>query len=68
MPFKPLTPVIEQIDDTSLYLSIKEGKFHQVKRMIKYIDNEVIYLKRVSIGDIVLDENLQEGQYKEIEY
>ncbi|PAT01408.1 hypothetical protein CI105_06745 [Candidatus Izimaplasma bacterium ZiA1] len=68
MPFKPLTPIVEQIDDTSLYLSIKEGKFHQVKRMIKYIDNEVIYLKRVSIGDIILDENLEEGQYKEIEY
>lgn len=65
-PYIPLTPIVEEINDKEFYLSIKEGKFHQVKRMVKHFKNEVVYLKRVSIGDIVLDENLALGEYKEI--
>ncbi|MFK5883293.1 MAG: pseudouridine synthase [Candidatus Izemoplasma sp.] len=65
--YTPMTPIVEQISDNELYISIKEGKFHQIKRMVKYIKNEVIYLKRVSIGNIVLDESLALGEYKEIE-
>lgn len=63
----PKTPKVEQLTDTEFYLYIKEGKFHQVKRMCKYFDREVMYLKRVAIGDIELDETLQLGEYKEIE-
>lgn len=63
----PKTPKVEQLSDTEFYLYIKEGKFHQVKRMCKYFDREVMYLKRVAVGDIELDENLQLGEYKEIE-
>lgn len=48
----------------SCYLTITEGKFHQVKKMFQAVDLVVTYLKRVKFGDIVLDENLQEGQYR----
>ena len=64
--FTPLLPKVEQISDDEFFLSIKEGKFHQVKRMIEHFNNKVIYLKRVSIGNIELDESLQKGRYKEI--
>jgi 16S rRNA pseudouridine516 synthase len=47
-------------------LTITEGKFHQVKRMFKALNMEVIYLKRLSIGDLILDENLEAGEYREL--
>lgn len=65
-PYTPLTPKVEQITDKTFYLSIKEGKFHQVKRMVSHFNNEVTYLKRVAIGEIELDEGLALGEYKEI--
>lgn len=43
---------------------IREGKFHQVKRMFEALDNKVIELKRLSVGGLRLDENLEEGQYR----
>ncbi|MDY5818712.1 MAG: rRNA pseudouridine synthase, partial [Treponema sp.] len=45
-------------------LTITEGKFHQVKRMFRSVNNEVIYLKRLSIGSLHLDENLKPGDYR----
>lgn len=45
-------------------LTITEGKFHQVKRMFLAVNNEVIYLKRLSIGSLKLDENLKPGEYR----
>lgn len=47
-------------------LTITEGKKHQVRRMLKAVGCCIIYLKRISIADIVLDENLQPGEWKEI--
>lgn len=46
------------------YLTISEGRKHQVKRMLKAVGCYVIYLKRVSIGDLMLDESLKKGQYR----
>lgn len=43
---------------------ITEGKFHQVKRMMKSIGATVTYLKRLSIGSLILDENLILGEYR----
>ena len=43
---------------------ITEGKFHQVKRMMKSIGATVTYLKRLSIGSLKLDENLKLGEYR----
>lgn len=58
--------VVEIIDDGHILLTIHEGKFHQVKRMLKAIGNEVVTLKRMKFGPILLDENLQPGEYREL--
>lgn len=65
-PYKPFIPIVEEIDDTSFYLSIKEGKFHQVKRMVEHCGDTVTYLKRVSIGNLELGD-LEKGRYKEVQ-
>lgn len=43
---------------------IKEGKFHQVKRMMEAIGCEVVYLQRIKFGPISLDNSLSEGEYR----
>jgi 16S rRNA pseudouridine516 synthase len=43
---------------------IREGKFHQIKRMFHAVENEVVFLKRLSMGSLVLDENLLPGEYR----
>ena len=48
------------------YITISEGKFHQVKRMFKAVNNEVLYLKRMKMGNLLLDENLKLGEYREL--
>ena len=53
----------ERIDDYHAYLTISEGKFHQVKRMFSKIGSEVIYLKRISFKNLELGE-LQIGEYR----
>lgn len=55
----------EKIENSVLSLTIREGKFHQVKKMVEAIDNKVIYLKRISFGKLVLD-NMELGEVKEI--
>ena len=57
---------VELISDKSLYLSIAEGKYHQVKRMMNYANNEVTYLKRIKIGNLDLDESLDLGEYRDL--
>lgn len=57
---------VESVSDTEIYLTITEGMYHQVKRMIASLSNKVIYLKRVSIGDLKLDETLKEGEYRRL--
>lgn len=47
-------------------IAIYEGKFHQVKRMMEARDTEVTYLKRLSIGPLVLDKNLLPGMWREL--
>ncbi|MGO4541223.1 pseudouridine synthase [Paenibacillus sp. 2TAB19] len=47
-------------------LTIKEGKFHQVKRMFESVGKQVIFLKRVSMGPLQLDNHLPEGEYREL--
>ena len=51
-------------EKSSAYISITEGKFHQVKRMMKVLGTTVTYLKRLSIGTLILDENLKLGEYR----
>lgn len=47
-------------------LRIQEGKYHQVKRMFEALGMKVLYLKRISMGPLVLDEDLDFGQYREL--
>lgn len=54
----------ERIEDKKIELTITEGKFHQVKRMLKAVNNEVIYLKRLSMGSLKLDDTLALGEYR----
>lgn len=57
---------LEWNNDTECVLTINEGKFHQVKRMFSVEGNEVVYLKRISIGSLKLDETLDVGEYREL--
>lgn len=54
------------LDKTILLLTLHEGKFHQVKRMLQAVGNEVLALKRVCFGGLSLDESLEPGQYREL--
>ena len=47
-------------------IKICEGKYHQVKRMFAALGNKVVFLKRVKMGELSLDENLEEGQCREL--
>ena len=47
-------------------VTIHEGKFHQVKRMFQKVGCEVVELKRISMGSLTLDENLELGEYREL--
>lgn len=47
-------------------VTIMEGKFHQVKRMFEAVATEVIYLKRIQMGGLVLPENLALSQWREL--
>lgn len=53
--------IIQSEEISEIELSISEGKFHQVKRMFEAVDMKVIYLKRVSMGELLLDETLKLG-------
>ena len=64
----PAELVILKSDEISeIELTIHEGKFHQVKRMFESVDKKVIYLKRLSMGKLKLDENLALGEYRELQ-
>ena len=51
---------------SEIYLTICEGKFHQVKRMFEARGKKVVYLKRVKMAGIALDETLAPGQWREL--
>ena len=54
----------ELLSEKELLLTIHEGKFHQVKRMLQAVNNEVLYLKRMSFGSLILDEKLAPGEFR----
>ena len=49
-----------------VYITLREGKYHQIKRMAEAVGNKIVYLRRVSYGKLVLDESLKEGECREI--
>lgn len=64
---KPALPAeVEVLSENTIYLTIREGKFHQVKRMLQAVDNQVTALKRIRFGGLALDESLAPGAYREL--
>lgn len=59
-----LPAIVEILDNTHIHLTIQEGRFHQVKRMLAAVDSEVLYLKRISFGPLHLPADLEKGQYR----
>lgn len=55
---------IEILEEMAVHITITEGKFHQVKRMFEAVNNQVVYLKRISMGSLRLDETLKLGEYR----
>ena len=65
--FVTMPAQIDHTDDNKkVYITIMEGKFHQVKRMFKAVGCNVLYLKRVSMGKLKLDEKLKQGEYRRL--
>lgn len=64
---RPTLPAqIERIDERELRLAIREGKYHQVKRMFAAVGNHVVALHREAVGGIVLDPDLGPGEWREL--
>lgn len=51
---------------SKILVTIYEGKFHQVKRMFEAVDKRVLYLKRLSMGSLRLDDSLAPGEFREL--
>lgn len=66
---EPLQPAVLEIadDPRKVVLTIREGKYHQIKRMFVLRDNAVRYLKRLSMGPLILPGDLPVGEYRYLE-
>ena len=51
---------------SEIEITIHEGRFHQIKRMFEAVGCKVTYLKRLSMGSLVLDETLPLGEYRSL--
>ncbi|SJL83221.1 16S rRNA pseudouridine(516) synthase RsuA [Vibrio palustris] len=61
---KTLPAKLEVVDETQVLLTIHEGKYHQVKRMFAALGNKVVGLHRERVGAIILDDDLEPGDYR----
>ena len=59
-----LQTITELVSEAEVTLT--EGRFHQIKRMFSERGHEVVYLKRLSMGSLTLDETLKEGEYRKL--
>ena len=53
-------------EGSEVRVTIQEGKCHQVKRMFEALGKKVVYLQRIEFGGLVLDDDLEEGEYREL--
>ncbi len=60
--------IVEIVECHKILLTITEGKFHQVKEMLKAVDNQVLELKRVAMGNLKLPSDLLLGDYVSLSY
>lgn len=63
---KCLPAELNRLNSRECEVTLREGKYHQIKRMFSALGNEVIYLKRMEIAGIALDPALAEGQAREL--
>ena len=63
---RSLPAKIETLTELQIRMTITEGKYHQVKRMMAAVENHVVKLHREQIGNIKLDESLKEGEWREL--
>ena len=54
----------EIISDNELFITVVEGMYHQIKRMLEALNNKVIYLERIEFANIPLDKNLARGEWR----
>ncbi|AOR22545.1 pseudouridine synthase [Clostridium taeniosporum] len=58
--------ISSSLEGSEVRVTIQEGKYHQVKRMFEACGKKVIYLKREEFGGLILDDELEEGEYREL--
>lgn len=58
--------ILESGTISKIEVTIQEGKYHQVKRMFEAVGKRVVYLKRLSMGTLTLDETLKPGEYRQL--
>lgn len=51
-------------EESEAHVTLREGKFHQVKRMLAYLGKPVLYLERIGMGNMTLDPELPRGKYR----
>lgn len=61
-----LVSIDTEKNQSQIRVTIAEGKFHQVKRMVAYCGKEVVDLQRLTMGTLVLDENLERGEWRRL--
>jgi len=61
-----LLEIIKADDISEVFVTITEGKYHQIKRMFSAVGKKVKYLKRIQMGTLELDQTLQTGEYREL--
>ena len=61
-----LVSIDTEKNQSQIRVTIAEGKFHQIKRMVGYCGKEVVDLQRLTMGTLVLDENLQRGEWRRL--
>ncbi len=57
---------VEMIDERSGYITLTEGKYHQIKLMAEAVHNQITFLERVSFGPILLDRELPRGEWRHL--
>ena len=59
-------PAKIELDDSGSggIITLVEGKYHQIKRMLEALDNKIVYLERISFGPLTLDGGLERGQWR----
>ncbi|MGL4361952.1 MAG: pseudouridine synthase [Cellulosilyticaceae bacterium] len=58
--------ILNSGEQSEVHITIREGKFHQVKRMMHSVGKEVIYLERIQMGGLTLPTDLERGEYREL--